>query len=42
MSVTDAGPRGDGGDVAVDAAPVEGLAGVALHEPPRTATSGGW
>jgi len=29
-----AGPFGDAGDVAVDGAPVEGLADVALHEPP--------
>jgi hypothetical protein len=39
---SDAGAFGDGGDVAVDGAPVEGLAVVAFDEGPRTGrVSGG-
>ena len=34
MDVTDTGAFGDGGDVAVDRAPIEGLAVVALNEQP--------
>jgi hypothetical protein len=43
MDVSDAGAFGDGGDVAVDGAPVEGLAVVAFDESPgscRSASSG--